>query len=383
MHERIFNLHDVMLLMTAVMSLLVALPMLYRRRHRADLLLAAFVLTQGLIALYYLILYAEPLRPTTVSLLEPFQILPLLVMYTLQGLLLFWYSSAMGGEKIRIRKGDVTLIAYLLLIPVALLGLVHWQGGMFKSGDGVMLALPALIASIAYGVMAWRTLKRHDARIREQYSNIEDKNLIWLSYSAVGFVVIWIVRATGYWAGLSGSFFWADTISTWSNPPAMILIAWMVILGLSQERPTTAGNEPTDEPSEPPKSVNEETIRRLEDLMVRVKVYQDPDLNREGLADSMDMSPRSLTTLINGHFGMTFYEFVNRYRVLETSEKLADPANADLTVQRIFEDAGFNSKSTFNTLFKKATGKTPSEFRRQAQTSAPAQQSAASRPAAD
>ena len=80
----------------------------------------------------------------------------------------------------------------------------------------------------------------------------------------------------------------------------------------------------------------------------------------------MDMSPRSLTTLINGHFGMTFYEFVNRYRVLEASEKLADPANADVTVQRIFEDAGFNSKSTFNTLFKKATGKTPSEYRRQA-----------------
>ncbi len=365
MHEHIFNLHDVMLLMTAALSALVALPMLYRRRRGlADLLLAGFVFSQGLIALFYLFLYAEPFRPITLELLAPFQILPLVVLYMLQGLLLYWYSAAMGGEPIRIRKVDLTVIAYLLLMPLIVLSSLWLEGSKLRMGDGIMLALPALVASIVYGILAWLTLARHDRRIREQFSNIDDKNLIWLSYSAVGFVAIWMLRTLGYIAGLSGSFYWADTISSWANLPAMVLIAWMVILGLSQE--SSPAHSDDGEAAEPARSINEEQVRRLEDLMMRVKVYQDPELNREGLADSMGISPRSLTTLINGHFGVTFYEFVNHYRVLETQGRLADPANTDMTVQRIFEDAGFNSKSTFNTLFKKATGTTPSEYRRQA-----------------
>ena len=232
---QLFNLHDVILLMTATLAALVALPLFYRRRRGpADLLLAAFVVTQGCIALYYLILYAEPFRPTTLDLLAPFQILPLLVLYTLQGLLLYWYSCKMGGEPIRIRKVDISLIAYLLLMPLLVLGSMWLQPGSYKQGDGVMLALPVLIASIVYGMLAWRTLARHDQRIREQYSNIDDKNLMWLSYSAVGFVAIWLLRMLGYVAGMSGSAYWAETISSSANLPAMILIAWMFILGLSQ-----------------------------------------------------------------------------------------------------------------------------------------------------
>ena len=384
MHEHIFNLHDVMLLMTAALSVLVALPMLYRRRRgRADLLLAAFVFSQGLIALYYLVLYAEPFRPITLELLAPFQILPLVVLYILQGLLLYWYSSAMGGEPIRIRKVDLTLIAYLLLMPLVVLSSLWLEGSKLRMGDGAMLALPALVTSAAYGVLAWRALARHDQRIREQFSNIDDKNLIWLSYSAVGFVAIWMLRTLGYVAGLIGSFYWADTISSWANLPAMVLIAWMVILGLSQDSSPARSDDGEEASGESARSVNEEQVRRLEDLMTRVKVYQDPELNREGLADSMGISPRSLTTLINGHFGVTFYEFVNNYRVLETRDKLSDPANTSVTVQRIFEDAGFNSKSTFNTLFKKATGQTPSEYRRKSKASLPTQEAPSSQASPD
>jgi AraC-like DNA-binding protein len=368
-HARIFNLHDVILLMTVALAVLVALPMLYRRRGQSDLLLASFVVSQGLIALFYLLLYAEPFRPATLELLAPFQILPLLVLYTLQGLLLYGYSYSMGGEAIRLRRIDLTLIAYLWLMPLAVLSWAWLKGSRYNADDGIMLAFPALIASIVYGILAWRTLARHDQRIREQYSNIDDKNLIWLSYSAVGFVAIWILRTLSYLSGVSGSFYWANTIATLANIPAMILIAWMVVLGLSQAASPAREEENEESGRGTAKPVNDEYVRRLEDLMTRVKVYQDPELNREGLADSVGISPRSLTTLVNQHFGMTFYEFVNHYRVLETKAKLADPAFADVTVQRIFEDAGFNSKSTFNTFFKKATGKTPSEFRRFAQVS--------------
>jgi AraC-like DNA-binding protein len=370
-YERIFNLHDVMLLMTATLSLLLALPVFYRRRRQPVLLLlAAFVLSQGLIALYYLFLYAAPLRPSTLGLLQPFQIMPLVILYTAQGMLLYWYSCTMGGLAIRIGKRDLSLFVYLCLVPILLLGFLWWSGMWIKGYDGVLLGMPPLVASIVYGILAWITLARHERQIREQYSNIDDKKLLWLGYCAVGFVGIWAVRLVGHVAGFSGNVALAEMLSTWANAPAMILIGWMVILGLGQERSPVADTIDDGESAERPKLANPETIRRLEDLMVRVKVYQDPDLNREGLADSLGVSPRSLSSLVNGHFGMTFYEFVNEYRVREAKERLANAANANLTIQRVFELAGFNSKSTFNTLFKQATGMTPSEYRRTARLSA-------------
>jgi AraC-like DNA-binding protein len=371
LHERIFNLHDVMLLMTATLSLLLALPVFYRRRRQAViLLLAAFVLSQGLIALYYLFLYAAPLRPTTLDLLQPFQIMPLVILYTLQGMLLYWYSGAMSGAPLRIGKRDLTLFAYLCLIPTLLLGLLWWSGMWIEGYDGVLLAMPPLLASVVYGVLAWISLARHDQRIREQFSNIDDKNLLWLSYSAVGFVGVWLLRLLGHLAGFFGNVAWAEALSISANAPAMVLLGWMVVLGLGQDRLPVDESIDDSAVADPPKPVNTDTVRRLKDLMVRVKVYQDPDLNREGLADSLGISPRSLSSLVNGHFGMTFYEFVNGYRVREARERLADAANADLTIQRIFENAGFNSKSTFNTLFKQATGMTPSEYRQKARPSA-------------
>ena len=62
--------------------------------------------------------------------------------------------------------------------------------------------------------------------------------------------------------------------------------------------------------------------------------------------------------------GKNFYDFVNHYRVQEAKEQLGNPALSQKTIQRVFEDVGFNSKSTFNTIFKKVTGQTPSEYRR-------------------
>jgi AraC-like DNA-binding protein len=97
-----------------------------------------------------------------------------------------------------------------------------------------------------------------------------------------------------------------------------------------------------------------------------VKLYQDPDLHLDGLADSVGISTRSLSALINGHHKQNFYDFVNDYRVRDAQRQLEDPSLKSKTIQKIFEDAGFSSKSTFHTYFKKVTGKTPSEYRKAA-----------------
>jgi AraC-like DNA-binding protein len=68
--------------------------------------------------------------------------------------------------------------------------------------------------------------------------------------------------------------------------------------------------------------------------------------------------------VINEHMGKNFYSLVNDYRVEEVKQRMEDPAYRNLTILAIAYDAGFNAKSSFNTIFKEKTGMTPSEYQR-------------------
>jgi AraC-like DNA-binding protein len=67
--------------------------------------------------------------------------------------------------------------------------------------------------------------------------------------------------------------------------------------------------------------------------------------------------------IINRHFDINFYEFVNNYRIEETQKILVDPKNKDKTITDVYLEVGFNSKSVFNTFFKKIVGQAPAEYR--------------------
>ena len=151
-----------------------------------------------------------------------------------------------------------------------------------------------------------------------------------------------------------------------SNYPGLLLISFMVVLGLRHGSLRSPPGNPAPDSGDngkPSPSIDGAQVERLEDLMTKVKLYQDPDLDLDGLADSMDMSPRSLSSLISGHYQHSFYDFVNGYRIEAAKGMLEDGNAAEKPIQQVFQEAGFNSKSTFNTLFKKATGATPSAYR--------------------
>ena len=98
--------------------------------------------------------------------------------------------------------------------------------------------------------------------------------------------------------------------------------------------------------------------------MATHKPHIDPDLDLKKLADMLQLSPHHLSQVINREMETNFYDFVNGYRVDEAKGLLSDPSKRHLTVIQIAFDAGFNSKATFNRMFKKLTQQTPSQFRR-------------------
>ena len=94
------------------------------------------------------------------------------------------------------------------------------------------------------------------------------------------------------------------------------------------------------------------------------QLFRDPNLTLNGLAGRLGISSHNLSEIMNTRIKMNFFDFVNSYRVEQVKKDLNNPQKDNLTLVAIAFDAGFNSKSSFNAIFKKHTGKTPSEFRK-------------------
>jgi AraC-like DNA-binding protein len=109
----------------------------------------------------------------------------------------------------------------------------------------------------------------------------------------------------------------------------------------------------------------DEVLPRLTQMMEEEKVYLDADLTLKKLAKRLNVHYNHLSQIINERMGKSFNDFINSYRIGEAKVKLADPAEGKKTILEIAYDTGFYSKSVFNTAFKKFTGKTPSEFRKE------------------
>lgn len=103
-------------------------------------------------------------------------------------------------------------------------------------------------------------------------------------------------------------------------------------------------------------------LERLVQFMEKEKPYLDPNLKVHHLAATLDLTPHLISKVINQEKGMNFYDFVNSYRTEEFKHRVKADEYKHLTLLGIAFDVGFNSKSSFNRIFKKNTGMTPSEF---------------------
>ncbi len=105
-------------------------------------------------------------------------------------------------------------------------------------------------------------------------------------------------------------------------------------------------------------------VEKIMQLMIVEKIYLNENLNLTEFAWYLKADPNLISFILNNHLNNNFYDFVNRYRIEEVKNKLNDPACQHLTLLGIALDSGFNSKTTFNRVFKQVTGITPREFQK-------------------
>ena len=109
----------------------------------------------------------------------------------------------------------------------------------------------------------------------------------------------------------------------------------------------------------------QQTLEKLKQLMATEKPFLENTLSLPILAKKLAVSTHHLSQIINDNLRQNFFEMLAGYRIEEAQQILADPAQNHLKIEEIAEQVGYNSKSAFNTAFKKITGQTPSQYRKQ------------------
>ncbi|MFP3597194.1 helix-turn-helix domain-containing protein [Chryseobacterium sp. SIMBA_029] len=105
-------------------------------------------------------------------------------------------------------------------------------------------------------------------------------------------------------------------------------------------------------------------LTKLKKYMMEEKPFLNPSLTIQDISEGIGIPTRELSVLINHRVGQHFYDFVNTYRIEEAMGILKDGTKTKVTILEILYEVGFNSKSSFNTAFKKQTGNTPTFYRK-------------------
>jgi len=237
-----------------------------------------------------------------------------------------------------------------------------------------------LIQILIYMILTVLIISKYSHRIKNVFSTIEKIRLNWLrniTYLGILVVSVFLIENIFLLAGINLSHFFNLTSILFA-----IFIYVMGYMGLAKSEifaePAIAESiralpdlqSPKKEEQQPkyeksglsPDRANQ-YLDNLLLLMEQEKPYINSDLTLTQLAEMLSISPHNLSEILNTRLNQNFFDFVNHYRVEEVKKALLDPQKQHLTVLAVGLDAGFNSKTSFNTTFKKYTGMTPSEYR--------------------
>ena len=103
-------------------------------------------------------------------------------------------------------------------------------------------------------------------------------------------------------------------------------------------------------------------LKKIKEYFEKEKAYRNSELRLGEVATQTGLSTHQISQVLNEFAGVTFSDFVNRYRLQEAKSLLAN--NADLKIIEVAFDCGFNNKTSFNNVFKRHEGMSPSAFRK-------------------
>jgi len=368
-----FNLYNLLIFFGVGQGVILGLVIVFLRKEgdRAAVFLAALIISFALTTGKHLVIDLQEQNAWLSPFILPFSF------FLLMGPLLYFYIKSTVSLQFQMKRKDwlhfVPAFVFLLLQLGVFLSKTAFTTDILDEITGPLQLteqVAGLVSFFVYGFLGLQLVRDYQGWIAQEYSNHEYITLAWLRSLLIALLIGWVL--------LLGFTCFDLVFYQFHLPPsayyplllyATLLIYWIGLKKLMMiplPKPTKAvvddhKNQTATEES--PEDLRDE-IARLEALVIQQKPYLDAELKLDKLASLMGVHPKTLSHLLNKGLETSFYDFINSHRVEEVKAKLADPEYERYTLLGIALDSGFNSKSTFNHIFKKFTQQTPLEYKK-------------------
>ncbi len=220
------------------------------------------------------------------------------------------------------------------------------------------------VFNISILLLIIKELKKHQQKIGDFYSDIENKTLYWMYtivYVFLAFHLLWIIEDL---VGLQNEF-WTKYFAFTSNFLTLFMIYWIGYNGFSQSEIFNSSLFLLENKEGTVSIDISETVKQFDKISTIIrkeKLFTNIRLNLRTLSFQLDLKEKELSKLINTHTNNNFYQFINQFRIDEFKNLLSSTRAKQLSLLGLAEEAGFSSKSTFYAAFKISEGITPKQY---------------------
>ncbi|NVO21576.1 MAG: AraC family transcriptional regulator [Bacteroidetes bacterium] len=262
-----------------------------------------------------------------------------------------------------------------IILPVVYTCLLLYKYTLPGQGSHIfdlLLTLLVILQIPVYTIASYLKIRKHQKRIQLFSSTTHEIDLSWLEYIIISVLVI------SSFTVIYNILFALTSLNLFMNLMFLLVIYNVAYFSLRQkqifprdewQRSEIILLEEDETIGEGRKKlIPDEELKayksRLETMMETLEPYLNSELNLIRLSELMNMTPHQLSYLINTAFNENFFQFINRYRVEKAKELLIKESMNQFSILGIAFESGFNSKTSFNTTFKKFTNQTPSEYKK-------------------
>jgi AraC-like DNA-binding protein len=222
------------------------------------------------------------------------------------------------------------------------------------------------LSLIIYSYLVIRILVKHQKRIKDTYSFSSGKiTFTWLKYITIVFILTYFSLIVFFLLDNDNSLgFSSHYIPAIGLTIISFSLTYYILMQPAFSFEDGAGQKENLYTSGLDQNRTITMKKNLISFMENEKPFLEPELSIQQLADKVRIPRHYLSFLINEELHKNFFSFINEYRVEKAKNLLADPQYQDDTVLSVGLNSGFNSKSSFNAIFKQYTSFTPTEYRK-------------------
>lgn len=232
-------------------------------------------------------------------------------------------------------------------------------------------------------ILALRLWNRYNPMIQSYYSNLTQADILW-SKRLLWTVILYLVIDIGFTISET-AVGESPIVHHFINVLTMLIVvlylgyygffqAQLLLPSFLLERSKqTQSNKAIPKNVKPSIIFSQKEIKTIKaaikSVLEKEKLYLKETLTLSELAESVQLTDKRLSTFINQELATNFYELVNQYRIAAFKSEIVLAENQNLTIWGVASKCGFNSKTSFNRIFKKTTGLTPSQYQKTLTTS--------------